>query len=76
MNDDEIRALVRTAISRHLGGTVPVQPAEASLIPVAVVSQSMSFNQYSLPRAADDTLCLIEPAVRCHHCGYCKCHGH
>ena len=37
---------------------------------------SISFGRYELPRAADDTMCLIEPAVRCNHCGYCQCHGH
>ncbi len=37
---------------------------------------SISFGQYHLERAQDDTMCLIEPAVRCNHCGFCKCHGH
>ena len=36
----------------------------------------LSFARYPLPRADDDTQCLIEPAVRCNHCGYCQCHGH
>jgi hypothetical protein len=36
----------------------------------------MAFGQYQLERAAGDTMCLIEPAVRCNHCGFCKCHGH
>ena len=37
---------------------------------------SISFGQYRLERAAGDTMCLIEPAVQCNHCGFCKCHGH
>jgi hypothetical protein len=37
---------------------------------------SISFGQYQLERAKDDTMCLIEPAVHCNHCGFCKCHGH
>jgi hypothetical protein len=37
---------------------------------------SISFGQYQLERPAGDTSCLIEPAVQCNHCGFCKCHGH
>ena len=73
MTDDEIRQLVRTAIARHLGGSAPVtatsQPAPAQPVPIA-------FARYAIPRAPDDTMCIIEPAVRCNHCGYCQCHGH
>ena len=69
MNDDEIRALIRgcdrETSRRRFSAQGPVAPA----IP-------LSFSRYSLPRAEDDTQCLIEPAVRCNHCGYCECHGH
>jgi len=37
---------------------------------------SISFGQYRIERAAGDTECIIEPAVQCNHCGFCKCHGH
>ena len=31
----------------------------------------------ALPAGADDDgLCIIEPAVACNHCGYCKSVGH
>lgn len=74
MTDDEIRQLVRGAIARHLGAVAePVapatQPPPATPVPIA-------FARYDLPRAADDVACIIEPAVRCNHCGYCLCHGH
>jgi hypothetical protein len=76
MNDEEIRALVRAAIQKHMAGGVPLLEPMPSA-PVAVVAaSSLSFGQYALAREADDTMCLIEPAVRCTHCGYCKCHGH
>ena len=30
-----------------------------------------------LARGGDgDGACLIEPAVRCNHCGYCQSYGH
>ena len=75
MSDDEIRQLVRSAIARHLGNTnTPVlspaaQPPAAQAVPIA-------FARYPIPRSVDDVMCLIEPAVRCNHCGYCECHGH
>lgn len=79
MTDDDIRSLVRVAIQKHLGapsrgasldapGTLPAAPQPPVL--------SISFSRYALPRAEDDTMCMIEPAVKCNHCGYCQCHGH
>jgi hypothetical protein len=77
MNDDELRLLIRAAIQRHVGaapdaaGTIRLKPDAPPRPPV-----SMSFSQYPLERAADDTMCIIEPVVQCNHCGFCKCHGH
>ena len=73
MNEDELRALVRAAIQRNLGAAegVSTKPAQVHASEVG-----LSFGQYRLERAPDDTMCLIEPAVRCNHCGFCKCHGH
>ena len=82
MNDDEIRALVRAAIQKHMSASAHTESGELRRTPAEAASGreggwvSMSFGQYALSRAADDTMCLIEPAVRCNHCGYCKCHGH
>lgn len=79
MTDDEIRALVRTAIHQHLGqppaAGVVERPATPAL-PAGAIPIPMSFGRYRFERAPDDTTCLIEPAVRCNHCGYCLCHGH
>lgn len=71
MNEDELRALIRQAVEKHVGGEAMggLKPAPASAV-------SLSFGQYRLERAADDNMCLIEPTVRCNHCGFCKCHGH
>ena len=73
MNDEELRSLIRAAIHRHLNvgadpETVRHQPDAAPV--------SISFGQYRLERGAGDTACIIEPAVQCNHCGFCKCHGH
>ena len=84
MNDDELRTLIRAAIQRHLGAANPASdfareiPSELRRDAGSAGGQSVSisFGQYRLERAPDDTMCLIEPAVRCNHCGFCKCHGH
>ena len=84
MTDDELRALVLLAIQKHLGNTESASARElpgelrrdAALGRAPEATVSISFGQYQLERAPDDTMCLIEPAVRCNHCGFCKCHGH
>ena len=75
MNEDELRALVRAAIQRNLGGAAE-GGVSTKLAQVQASEVGLSFSQYRLERAPDDTMCLIEPAVRCNHCGFCKCHGH
>jgi hypothetical protein len=74
ITDQELREMVRESIARHLGSSRtdlvaplvgPRGEAHAShlLLPVA--------------RGGDgDGACLIEPAVRCNHCGYCQSYGH
>jgi hypothetical protein len=70
MTDDELRALVRETVSRHLGQS-------PSAAPVVVLRQHPSHYRYALASGDDaDGPCLIEPAVRCNHCGYCQSHGH
>ena len=77
MNEDELRLLIRQAVERHLGaGHEPVSPKRAGNHASELGAVSISFAQYKLERGPDDTMCLIEPAVRCNHCGFCKCHGH
>jgi hypothetical protein len=72
MNEQEVRALVREAIERHLGrpetgarGAGPLIPHPSHII-LKVLPGS----------AVDDGMCLIEPAVRCNHCGFCQSYGH
>lgn len=71
MDDRELRALVRAAVTRHLGsGLEPPAPADAS-------TSHPSHRRLSLERGAEgDGACLIEPSVRCVHCGYCQSYGH
>ena len=72
MHEDELRALVREALARHLhGGHGGVAP-QPSVMP----SRHASHAVFPLAAANDDGMCVIEPAVPCTHCNYCKSLGH
>jgi hypothetical protein len=84
MTDDQLRALVRDAVARHLAPSLPgaaapdatARPAMPTAVPLSVTKHP-GFHRYLLPRAdGDDGRCLIEPAVRCNHCGFCESHGY
>jgi hypothetical protein len=96
MNEEDVRALVREAIERHLGRPEPGARGE----PQGVrgkgqgVSVTGPRDGYTLPltpcpsnpshvllavlpgSGVDDGMCVIEPAVRCTHCGFCQSYGH
>ena len=68
VSDGDLRTLVREAIARHLGPP-PVSP-----------QSTQSFRAHPshglLPILGDQSgACLIEPTVRCNHCGYCQSYG-
>ena len=72
ISDQELRALVRDSIARHTAGTAP-----SSLRPAMVDRAHPSHVKFLLPAGGDgDGMCVIEPAVRCTHCGYCQSYGH
>jgi hypothetical protein len=73
MNEDQLRALVRDAVARHLTGDSPDFPSLETPHPQAATTHASHF-RYSLPESGGP--CLIEPAVPCNHCGYCQSHGH
>ena len=77
MTDDELRALVREAIARHLGGE-PERPTTVGT-PVSAPAwrEHPSFGKFLVPRGDDEGgPCLIEPTVHCNHCGFCQSYGH
>lgn len=70
ISDQELRALVRDAIARHVRPEAP---------PPAVDSARVHGSHGLLAGLAsgdDQGLCLIEPTVGCTHCGYCQSLGH
>lgn len=72
MNEQDLRTLVREAIARHLGA-----PSHPGTLAPSHPSSQASFGMFVLPAGIDtDGPCIIEPAVQCNHCGYCKSYGH
>ena len=96
MNEQDVRALVREAIERHLGR--PDRSAKAEHYDSSANPYDRpAFDPPSLVRSAglqaghhpshilltvlpgsevDDGMCVIEPRVRCNHCGFCQSYGH
>jgi len=77
MNEAELRALVRDAVTRHLGGgsAAPGGAPAPVVVPRAFAGPHPSHGIYiSVVNTTD--ACVIEPSVSCDHCGYCKSHGH
>jgi hypothetical protein len=52
MTDDELRALVREAIAKHLGTGAPAPPSAAAA-PTPAWRAHVSFGKFLLPRGAD-----------------------
>jgi hypothetical protein len=72
VTEDQLRALVRDAIARH---GRPEQ--QHGITATATWRAQASHWQLPLARGGDgDGACLIEPSVRCNHCGYCLSYGH
>jgi hypothetical protein len=80
VTEQELRILVRDAIARHAAGARSTPRAEDGLMatpPPAIMRQHPSHGLFAVPAGADtDGPCVIEPAVACNHCGYCKSYGH
>ena len=78
MTEQELRALVREAIARHFASPDGRPPLpDCGAMPVSFLRQHPSHAMFTLPDGGDENPpCVIEPAVRCDHCGYCRSMGH
>jgi hypothetical protein len=81
MTDDDIRAVVRDAIARHVHAdakilTGPVAPGGGGANRESDAEHRHSSHALFVLEGDADGACLIEPAVRCTHCGYCQSLGH
>lgn len=81
MNEQELRSLVRAAVARQMGmgASIAAVESRASLshdsdepVPLRLFSSHTLYT--GLVNVGD--ACVIEPAVKCDHCGYCKSHGY
>ena len=76
MTDDELRALVREAIARHIGDAGNAT-APRSVAPPPPWRAHPSFGKFLVPAGDEEGgPCLIEPTVHCNHCGFCQSYGH
>jgi hypothetical protein len=76
MTEQELRALVRDAITRHRASTSGEPSSHAAPL-VTTARQHFSHALFPVAGGSDgDGACIIEPAVACNHCGYCKSVGH
>ena len=76
MTEQELRALIRESIAKHLGEESPRASAGVA-DSGASCRDHASHGLLPLARGGDgDGACLIEPSVRCTHCGYCLSYGH
>lgn len=74
MTEQELRALVREAIARHLEGSGGAAGPVAHSAVASAVPTHLSHAKFVLPSLGES--CIIEPAVACNHCGFCKSYGH
>lgn len=91
MDDDQLRALIREAVARHVGASphAAIAPGVPGLLRHGSGPEPQSPRLESRPFAGEHPshyqylalvnvgeACVIEPDVSCTHCGYCRSHGH
>ncbi len=72
MTDEEIRSLVREAMARR---AAPHAVDRSELADVVRLHPSQVRVRLG-PGGDAEGMCVIEPSVRCVHCGYCQTLGH
>lgn len=70
MDEAVLRQIVRDVVARQLqgAGTTPASPMPAW-------KSHASHGRFELAPSPDGA-CIVEPAVRCNHCGFCQSMGH
>ncbi len=75
MTEQELRALVRDAIARQAAWQAA--PAGTRPTTAGLLRLHPSHGMFAVATGSDlEGPCIIEPAVTCNHCGYCKSYGH
>ena len=76
VSDQDLRQLVRDAIARHAGPALSEPLDFARGESKGPQAPAISFGRFLTLAPTEDGQCIIEPAVRCNHCGYCQSYGH
>ena len=77
MTDQELRVMIRDSIARHAGGSPSPRASGGAPDQAIAFNTHVSHLRLPLVRSGDDDgACIIEPTVRCTHCGYCQSLGH
>ena len=66
--------MIRASIARHLGAAAGASVRQAA----DTTDDGLHASHWRLPLVSGDAdgACVIEPSVRCNHCGYCLSMGH
>jgi hypothetical protein len=75
MNDQELRALIRATVARHLGLRASASAPPTRTADPALGRDHASHDVYMTVVNVTGA-CVIEPDVPCEHCNYCKSHGY
>ncbi|MGE3959789.1 MAG: hypothetical protein AB7H96_23955 [Vicinamibacterales bacterium] len=77
ISEQDLRAMIREAISRHAGGAAPREPHPVPDAPrTDGTFRVHASHSLFVVAGTPDGECVIEPDHRCDHCGYCKSLGH
>jgi hypothetical protein len=76
MTEQELRQLVRGVIAERSTEVRTWRPASAGPPDPTVIPLRDHASHALFVIPAPGEACLIESAVTCNHCGYCKSYGH
>ena len=76
ISEAELRTMIRDAIARHAGPGRVSGLASAPAVRAGAAAGSHGSHGIFMVEPVGDGECIIEPSVRCDHCGYCKSLGH
>jgi hypothetical protein len=77
ISEQELRQMVRDAIARHgAGANRGAEPCSEVPAPAGFGVRAHPSHVLFATIPSGDGDCIIEPTVRCNHCGYCKSYGH
>jgi hypothetical protein len=76
ISEQELRAMIRDAIARNAGNVEAHEPEDPPRQNAGAMVRGHASHGRFLVVPSGDGECIIEPAVRCNHCGYCQSLGH